>query len=225
MVLHNTDVIGDDDHSDLPVTRFDITPYAIPLVVAADRGQIAQGDQPCQGPYAAHVIVEELTNPDRVRVSDSRGVLATLTVGARTVVVRGLARTFTEQKRVGAAYRDTFSRATTNGLGLSPFYGLWANPIGGADTDFNCDGSTGRITVRSTNIGHYCTLRDGDVRNYDMRCKVTTTTAPAGASNSFALIGSFLRTVEPLPIPSGVDRGRQQCGWWWRRTSTTWLRT
>jgi cell wall-associated NlpC family hydrolase len=147
-----------------------------------------QGDQP----YDADLTVEELTSPDRVRVSDSQGVLATLTVGAKSVVVRGQPRTFTEQKRVGAAYRDDFSRTTTSGLGLSPFYGLWSKPIGGVPTDFTCDGSTGRIAVRSTNFGHYCTLRDGDVRDYDMRCKVTTTTVPAGASNSFALIGSYL---------------------------------
>ena len=153
-----------------------------------------QGDQPYQSPYDADLNVEQLTDPDRIRVSDPRGVLATLTVGAKTVVVRGQARTFTEQKRVGAAYKDEFSRTTTSGFGLSPYYGLWAKPIGGADTDFSCDGSTGQIAVRSTNVGHYCTLRDGDVRDYDLRCKVATTTAPADAANSFALIGSYTST-------------------------------
>src|SRR4051794_30003084 len=100
---------------------------------------------PNESANVANLITEELSNPDRVRVSDSQGVLAILTVGARTVVVRGQARSFMEQKRVGAAYRDDFSRTTTCELGLSPFYGFWSKPIGGLATDFTCDGSTGRI--------------------------------------------------------------------------------
>ena len=38
-----------------------------------------------------------LTSPARVQVSDATGVLATLTVGARTVTMRGAARTFAER--------------------------------------------------------------------------------------------------------------------------------
>jgi len=106
-------------------------------------------DPPCQKPYDPGLTLQELTNPDRVQVSDSEGVLATLTLGAKTVVVRGPTRTFTEQKRVGAVYKDEFSRTITNTLGLSPFYGSWGTPTGGATTDYTCDGSTGRIEVRA----------------------------------------------------------------------------
>lgn len=148
-------------------------------------------DLPCQKPYDSDLTLQELTDPDRVQVSDAQGVLATLTLGAKTVVVRGPTRTFTEQKRVGAFYKDGFSRTITKTLGLSPFYGSWGTPIGGATSDYTCDGSTGRIAVRSTNVGHYSTLRDSDVRSYDVKCKVTTTTVPVGAANSFALIGSY----------------------------------
>src|SRR2546430_7591180 len=142
-------------------------------------------------PLDGELTVQQLSDPDRVQVSESDSVLATLTVGAKTVVVRGPTRTFTEQKRVGAAYKDEFTRVRTGRLGLSPFYGSWDAPIGGSDTDYTCDGSTGRIAVRSTNVGHYSTLRDNDVRNYDVRCRVTTTTAPAGGSNSFSVVGSY----------------------------------
>ena len=151
-------------------------------------------DLPCQKPYDSDLTLQELTDPDRVQVSDAQGVLAILTLGAKTVVVRGPTRTFTEQKRVGAVYKDGFSRTITNTLGLSPFYGSWGTPIGGATTDYACDGSTGRIAVLSTNVGHYSTLRDSDVRSYDVKCMVTTTTVPVGAANSFALIGSYTNT-------------------------------
>jgi cell wall-associated NlpC family hydrolase len=48
-----------------------------------------------------------LTSPARVQVSDATGVLATFTVGARTVTMRGAARTFTEPATTSATVRST----------------------------------------------------------------------------------------------------------------------
>lgn len=47
-----------------------------------------------------------LTSPARVQVNDATGVLATFTVGARTVTMRGVARTFAEPSTTTATVRS-----------------------------------------------------------------------------------------------------------------------
>jgi hypothetical protein len=137
--------------------------------------------------------VQSLTNPNRVVVTSAAGHTATFTVGARTVPISGMpVRTFTEQKRVGPITRDSFTRTTTSRWSVSPCYGLWSVPVGGLDTDYTCDGSVGRIVLTTTNSARYISLRDDDLTNYDVRCRFATTTMPAGASNSFALTGSYV---------------------------------
>lgn len=136
-----------------------------------------------------------MTGPGRVQVASSTGATAVFTIGARTVAISGLpSRTFRETKRVGSKYRDTFDRTTTSRLGMSPFTGKWSDPIGGTNSDYTCDGSSALIVVSTNNISRYTTLLDNDVRDYDVRLSVTTTTMPAGAGNSTALVGSYVDT-------------------------------
>lgn len=50
---------------------------------------------------------KKLTSPDRVQVSDSRGVVATFTVGARSVALRGQSRVFSEPTNTAATVTST----------------------------------------------------------------------------------------------------------------------
>lgn len=63
-------------------------------------------------PTASAVLARDwrlktLSAPDRVQVLDSKGVLATFTIGARTVTVRGPARRFTEPATTTAVVSGT----------------------------------------------------------------------------------------------------------------------
>ncbi|MFD8191602.1 hypothetical protein [Streptomyces wuyuanensis] len=75
--------------------------------------------------------------PETYEVADGFGPLATLTAGARTVTVRGLTRTFTEQQK---PFTDRFGRAVT-GWGTSPGGGRWATPTTGR-AEFRVEGGT-----------------------------------------------------------------------------------
>jgi hypothetical protein len=150
---------------------------------------------PPPAPAPVTFTTADLTSPTRVQVTASNGQAAMFTAGAKTVAITGgQTRSFTEIKRVGPQHKDTFTRTRTSRWGMSPFYGSWSAPIGGVDTDYTCDGSTARVLVNTTNTARYTTLRDDDLRDYDVRCKVTTTTMPAGAANSASLIGGYVDT-------------------------------
>ncbi len=56
------------------------------------------------------VTTTRLTSPDRVQVKDSLGVLATFTVGARTVTVRGTVRVFGESTTTATVTSSTWVR-------------------------------------------------------------------------------------------------------------------
>lgn len=156
---------------------------------------VSAQNKPASRPDDRALTVEQLTDPDRLRVSDAQGILATLTTGARTVAVRGPSRTFTEQKKVGAVYKDDFGRTRTSGWGLSPFYGSWSNNSGGSLTDYTVDGTAGRIHPQVTNVAHYQTLRD-TVAGVDARIKTRVTTSPAGAANSISLLTGYSTTSD-----------------------------
>lgn len=135
-----------------------------------------------------------------VRVLQGGAEVAYLTVGARTVTVAGQARTFTEQKKVGAAYLDDFGRTRTSGWGLSPFYGTWSNNSGGTLTDYPVTGSAAQCNPKSTNVAHIQTLRD-DLQGADVRIRCRLTTAPAGAANSISVLSDYTTS-------SNHNRGR-----------------
>lgn len=118
--------------------------------------------------------------PQQLQVSDDAGLLATLTVGAKTVAMRGPARTFTEQKRT---FVDEFARTVSNGFGRSPGGGVWLN-LTGTDANFSVDGSQGVIVNDVANTGRYCSIHDDDVADVSASCRITVNAAPTGASSS-----------------------------------------
>lgn len=121
--------------------------------------------------------------PQRLQVSDSAGLLATLTVGSKTVTMRGQTRTFTEQKR---PFTDNFARTVSNGFGQSPGGGTWLN-LTGTDANFSVNGSQGVILNDVANTGRYCSINDGNLADFSATCKLTVTATPAGASSSAGL--------------------------------------
>lgn len=129
------------------------------------------------------MTTEEVAGPPRLlRVSDERGLLATLTVGARTVAVRGPQRTFVENKR---PFRDAFQRTTSNGWGVSPGGGNWSN-ANGTDADYSVSGGAGVITMTAANSSRHTSLID-NVTDCDARLSWSLDKMPAGNASSLAL--------------------------------------
>jgi hypothetical protein len=138
-----------------------------------------------------YLFTRPTSGPARTEVINATGGAwaATFTDGARTVALAGPQRTFTEQKPVGT---DQFDRVITTGWGRSPNLGTW-DDFNGSDTDYSVAGGQGRIAALTTNVGRYVRLNDV-VSTYDVRMAVTTSTTPAGAANSCALLGGFTDT-------------------------------
>ncbi|WP_406324103.1 hypothetical protein [Streptomyces niveus] len=150
---------------------------------------LVQDDETRAAPPPIALTVDALPGtPARTQVSDSRGVLATLTTGSKTVTMRGQTRTFTEQKR---PFTDEFTRTTTNGFGMSPGGGNWSQS--GSATLYSVPGGVGQISCDVANTSRHTTIVD-PLTDVDVTAKVTITDAPAGASASIALAVGYTDT-------------------------------
>ncbi|MFB7371990.1 C40 family peptidase [Streptomyces sp. NPDC056222] len=121
-----------------------------------------------------------------LEVSDDRGVLATLTTGARTVTLRGPKRWFTEQKK---PFSDAFSRtlpAGQTGWGSSPGGGKWSTH-NGADADYFLEGGRAAIRLTAANSSRHALLPDKAVGDVDARARFSFDKVPTGAPVSLAL--------------------------------------
>ncbi|MFE4859848.1 NlpC/P60 family protein [Streptomyces sp. NPDC056670] len=124
--------------------------------------------------------------PALLEVSDERGVLATLTTGARTVTLRGPKRWFTEQKK---PFSDAFSRtlpAGRTGWGSSPGGGKWSTH-NGADSDYFLEAGRAAIRLTAANASRHALLSDKAVGDVDARARFSFDKVPAGAPVSLAL--------------------------------------
>ncbi|MFI8191370.1 hypothetical protein ACIF8T_21545 [Streptomyces sp. NPDC085946] len=139
-------------------------------------------------PPPAALTTQALTGPDRLQVSDASGVLATLTVGARTVAMRGPTRTFVEQKR---PFTDAFTRTSSSGFGMSPGGGTWSQS--GTATLYTVTGSVGQISCDVANSSRHATIVD-TLTDVDVAAKVTVTTVPVGAATSIGLSVGYTDT-------------------------------
>ncbi|MHC3450752.1 hypothetical protein [Streptomyces prasinus] len=137
---------------------------------------------PYQQPPGALTTASVPGPPQLLRVSDTSGLLATLTVGARTVAMRGPTRTFTEGKR---PFRDQFTRTTTNGWGSSGGGGSWSN-ANGTDADYSVSGGAGRINMTAANASRHTSVID-DISDLDARLSWSLDKMPAGNASSLAL--------------------------------------
>lgn len=135
------------------------------------------------------LTVEPVTGPpDLLRVSDAAGLLATLTVGAKTVTLRGATRTFTENKR---PFTDNFNRTKTAGFDMSPGGGNWSQS--GDATLYTVSAGVGNISCNTANVSRHTTIVD-PLANVDVTAKVTVATVPAGASTSIGLSFGYTDT-------------------------------
>ncbi|SDM15425.1 hypothetical protein SAMN05444921_104331 [Streptomyces wuyuanensis] len=123
--------------------------------------------------------------PETYEVADGFGPLATLTAGARTVTVRGLTRTFTEQQK---PFTDRFDRAVT-GWGTSPGGGRWATPTTGR-AEFRVEGGSGAAVLLEDGFSHVATLPDS-LADVDVTTVLTLDRAPAGDAVSAAVCCAY----------------------------------
>lgn len=151
-------------------------------VLSVDDGQMLY-----QPPPAA-LTTQTLAAPDRLQVSDSTGVLATLTVGARTVAMRGPQRTFVENKR---PFVDQFTRTSSSGFGMSPGGGTWSQS--GTATLYTVGSGYGQIACDVANSSRHATVID-TLTDVDVSAKVTVPTVPAGAATSIGLSFGYTST-------------------------------
>jgi hypothetical protein len=129
--------------------------------------------------------------PQQLQVFDSAGLLATLTVGARTVTMRGQTRTFTETKR---PFTDTFDRTTSNGWGTSPGGGNWSNS-NGTDADYSVSGGAGIISMTASNASRHTSLVN-DITDCDARLSWSLDVMPAGNASSLALSFAYTSSTQ-----------------------------
>ncbi|GAA3010157.1 hypothetical protein [Actinokineospora diospyrosa] len=125
--------------------------------------------------------------PARTQVSDSRGVLAVLTTGAKTVTVRGPRRTFTEQKR---PFVDAFARTFTGDWGMSPGGGTWTT-ANGAPANYYVEPGRGVILLSQNNSSYFTTLNDPNIADFSATALVSLEAVPAGADTSVSLTFAY----------------------------------
>ncbi|WP_327167328.1 NlpC/P60 family protein [Streptomyces subrutilus] len=131
-------------------------------------------------------------SPERTEVLAGGRRLALLTKGARTVVLTGPERTFTENKR---PFVDDFRRtlpdpalpvADRTYWGASPGGGIWST-LGPADTDYSVVPGAAVLALTTDYASRHATLRDDEITDVDVRAVARFDKVPAGQACSFAL--------------------------------------
>ncbi|MEU5403708.1 hypothetical protein ABZ348_30955 [Streptomyces sp. NPDC005963] len=125
-------------------------------------------------------------SPERLQVSDDHGVVATLTVGAKTVTTRGPERVFRDAKR---PFADEFQRTSSGDWGISPGGGNWSRS-GGSESDYYTEGGAGVIAMTSANSSRYTSVID-NVTDADATATFTMDRMPTGNAASLALLLSY----------------------------------
>ncbi|MGV9695237.1 NlpC/P60 family protein [Streptomyces sp. NPDC003470] len=130
--------------------------------------------------------------PARTEVTSGGRRVALLTHGARTVLLPGPERTFTENKR---PFTDDFERTLPDPSlpvddraywGTSPGGGSWS-ALGPADSDYSVVPGTGIIALTTDYASRHATLRDGEITDLDVSSVARFDKVPAGDACSYAL--------------------------------------
>ncbi len=130
--------------------------------------------------------------PARTEVTSGGRRVALLTHGARTVLLSGPERTFTENKR---PFVDDFGRTLPDlslpadkrsYWGSSPGGGVWST-LGPVDTDYSVLPGTGVIDLTTDHASRHATLRDDALADVDVRSVARFDKVPAGEACSYAL--------------------------------------
>lgn len=130
--------------------------------------------------------------PARTEVTSGGKRVALLTHGARTVVLPGPVRTFTENKK---SFVDDFVRTLPDLTlpeadrvywGTSPGGGSWST-LGPAVTDYSVTPGAGVISLTTDYASRHVTLRDGEITDFDARSVAHFDKVPTGQACSYAL--------------------------------------
>ncbi|MFF9047485.1 NlpC/P60 family protein [Streptomyces parvulus] len=130
--------------------------------------------------------------PARTEVTSGGRRVALLTHGARTVVLPGPQRTFTENKK---PFVDDFARtlpdlslpaADRAHWGTSPGGGSWS-ARGPVDADYSVRPGAGAIALSTDYASRHATLRDDEITDVDVRSVARFDKVPAGDACSYAL--------------------------------------
>ncbi|MFE4638609.1 NlpC/P60 family protein [Streptomyces sp. NPDC056773] len=142
-------------------------------------------------------------SPARTEVRCEGRPVAVLTTGARTVLMTGPERTFTEDKRT---VTDLFERAlkADGTWGNSPEGGEWsvfggaaaATPEGLVYTDFKLREAGAGLMVldagfQGQNEGRYATVVDDEITDVDVECTGRFSEVPQGNACSLALVFAY----------------------------------
>ncbi|WP_256104476.1 NlpC/P60 family protein [Streptomyces sp. ODS05-4] len=130
--------------------------------------------------------------PDRTEITSGGARIAMLTHGARTVVLSGPVRTFTENKQ---PFTEDFRRtlpdpaappAARRSWGSSPNGGRWET-LGPAASDFSVAPGAGVIVLTTDHVSRHATLEDDEIGDVDVRATGRFDKVPTGQACSFAL--------------------------------------
>ncbi|MFJ6941004.1 NlpC/P60 family protein [Streptomyces sp. NPDC101132] len=135
--------------------------------------------------------------PARTEVTSGGRRVALLTHGARTVVVPGPRRTFSEDKR---PFTEDFGRtlphpalnpATRPYWGNSPGGGTWdtEGPVAG---DFSVSPGRGLIALSTDGASRYATLKDDGITDVDVTAVGSLDRVPTGDACSYALLFGYV---------------------------------
>ncbi len=139
--------------------------------------------------------------PVRTEVRHGQQRVAVLTKGARTVLLSGPERTFTENKQ---SFTDVFDRLVPDpallpakrlkpGWGTSPAGGTWSvygGTAGDADFGVHTKGAA-TMLLKDTEAGRYATLTDDGISDADVSCEAAFDKVPTGNACSFALLFGY----------------------------------
>ena len=135
--------------------------------------------------------------PVRTEVTSGGRRVALLTHGARTVVLPGPERTFTENKK---PFVDDFQRtlpdlslpeADRAYWGTSPGGGAWST-LGPVDTDYAVVPGGGVITLSTDFASRHASLRDAEITDVDVRAVARFDKVPTGQACSYALTFGYV---------------------------------
>ncbi|MET8896056.1 NlpC/P60 family protein [Streptomyces albogriseolus] len=168
-----------------------------PLAAAASPVSVTLA--PLDASYFAPVMLDSSLStqvlpgtPPRTEVTSGGRRVALLTHGARTVVLPGPVRTFTEDKR---PFVDDFRRtlpdlsrpeADRQYWGTSPGGGAWST-LGPSAADYSVVPGAGVITLTTDYASRHASLRDGEITDVDVRSTARFDKVPTGEACSYAL--------------------------------------
>ncbi|WP_329448837.1 C40 family peptidase (plasmid) [Streptomyces sp. NBC_01426] len=130
--------------------------------------------------------------PERLEVTAGSRRVAILTKGARTVVLTGPQRTFSENKQ---SFADDFQRTLPDQTlpvpdrqywGTSPSGGSWST-LGPVDTDYSVVPGSAIIALTTDYASRHATLRDDEITDVDVRAVARFDKVPTGQACSYAL--------------------------------------